>query len=90
MDLKKILGAGGQGVACLFDRTEADGSKHPVVVKASLNGAEFENELDLLRVSASHDTILQTLGLEAMTDWCIHIVIALCWRESYSPAPLRA
>lgn len=51
LELKRILGVGGQGVACLFQRTEADGSKRDVVVKASINTAGVERETRNLAVS---------------------------------------
>lgn len=90
MNLKKVLGAGGQGVACLFERTEADGSKRAVVVKASLNGNEVERETATLRVSPYNNTHLWIPSLEAVTNRRAHSVIGYGWREPHRPAPVRA
>lgn len=53
LELKRVLGKGGQGIACLFILTLPDGTKKQMVVKASLNAGDIGRELRNMRVSAT-------------------------------------
>lgn len=67
MNLKRVLGIGGQGVACLFARVEIDGSTRKVVVKGSLHGANDKSvarEVKNMRVSLSAVHVLCSTSRE--------------------------
>lgn len=54
LELKRVLGKGGQGVACLFETTDPDGRKRRIVVKATNNPEDAALELQNLNVSHSY------------------------------------
>lgn len=49
--LSKVLGKGGQGIACLFLLTLPDGSKDRLVVKASIRRDDIQDEVANVRAS---------------------------------------
>lgn len=51
LELKRVLGKGGQGVACLFEATDPDGSRRRIVVKATNKAEDAALELQNLNVS---------------------------------------
>lgn len=50
LELKRVLGKGGQGIACLFTLTLPDGTKTRLVVKGSLGEGDISRELNNMRV----------------------------------------
>lgn len=50
LKLRKILGKGGEGVACLFRLSQKDGSERDIVVKAALGKAAMTREMANMRV----------------------------------------
>lgn len=54
LELKKVLGKGGYGVACLFEFTDLDGIRRNIVVKASINSNDVAREVAHLHVSSRH------------------------------------
>lgn len=57
LELRKILGKGGEGVACLFRMIQTDGSERNIVVKAAMRNADMKLEMANMRVWAfGHET----------------------------------
>lgn len=54
LELKKVLGVGGFGIACLFKFVGCDGNRRNVVVKASKNSIDISRELAHLNVSCPY------------------------------------
>lgn len=50
MELTRVLGQGGQGVACLFERTERDGSRRKMVIKAAKRSGDLQREFTMTKV----------------------------------------
>lgn len=53
LELRKVLGAGGQGMAVLFRLSQAQAPDRDIVVKASIRGHSMENEMLNMEVSPS-------------------------------------
>lgn len=53
LELKKVLGKGGFGIACLFELSDLEGIRRNIVIKASINANEVSKEMTHLNVSKS-------------------------------------
>jgi len=51
LELVKVLGKGGQGIACLFGLTLPDGKKEQLVVKAAIKSDDIQAEVANVRAS---------------------------------------
>lgn len=60
LQLKRVLGKGGQGIACLFLLTLPDGTKKRLVVKGSVDEGDVSRELRNMRVRDKEDMDLST------------------------------
>lgn len=51
LELKKVLGKGAFGIACLFELSDLEGIRRNIVIKASVNANDVSKELAHLNVS---------------------------------------
>lgn len=61
LELKRVLGRGGMGIACLFSLTLPDGTKQQMVIKSAIKEGAVSRELVNMRVSAVLPTTTQLL-----------------------------
>lgn len=54
LELRKILGRGGEGFACLFRLSHKDGSERDIVVKAALRNTAMALEMGNMKVGHRH------------------------------------
>lgn len=62
LELKKVLGEGGYGIACLFEFTDVDGTPRNLVVKASNNSNDISRELTHINVRWPPEIIPPRIG----------------------------
>lgn len=51
LELKKVLGKGGFGIACLFELSDLEGIRRNIVIKASVRANDVLREMTHLKVS---------------------------------------
>lgn len=62
LELERVLGKGGFGIACLFSLTMPDGSKQKMVIKSAIKEGALDRELVNMRVSVVLPTTIDLMA----------------------------